>query len=208
VEEIILFDFDRTLLDTDSLKVTQAQKIADITELSYEQVQDGMRSYIASLASNLDFSPQGYAQHLQILWGINPSDVLKIYVTGANYVRNHLFPEVVDVLAQLSKSYTLGIYSEAQAIHQRLKIENAGILEYLDATKIIIAPRKKEQHIIESLPISAVVIDDDLQVIDALVKFGAATLKPIWLNRKSGTKHDSVVTIHSLNDLLVQNLLH
>jgi len=75
---VIYFDFDRTLLDTDALKAEQERRIAQITELTIEQVNEGMHAYIASLDTHLHFSPDGYAVFLANRFNIDQNQVLKV----------------------------------------------------------------------------------------------------------------------------------
>jgi FMN phosphatase YigB (HAD superfamily) len=124
---LILFDFDRTLFDTDALKAKQSEMIATITGLSVEQVESSMLDYIKTLESHLDFTPEGYSLYLEKIWGVNPGYVLKIYFTDTNYIGNYLFPEVFDVLKELSTRYTLGILTQSHPDHQRVKIERTGV---------------------------------------------------------------------------------
>lgn len=196
---VIYFDFDRTLLDTDALKQEQASRVAQITGLTSEEVTRGMQLYVSSI-NHLDFTPEGYAFYLEQLYGINPSDVLKIYVTDSNYIAGYLFPEVLPVLKKLSdQGMSLGIFSSAVPGYQLLKIERTGILEFIDRQPII-SPRKLEPECVRKLPEGAVIIDDDQEVINNLVE-NHPQLLSIWCNRRNGKNHPKVRTIHNLEEL-------
>ena len=199
---VIYFDFDRTLLDTDELKEEQARRIALIAELSLEQVNQGMKEYIQSLADHVDFSPEGYATYLAAHFGVVPSDVIKIYITDSNYIKDFLYPNTLSVLRKLKNRHNdLGIFSAAIPGHQRLKIERTGVLSYINPTRIIIEPRKLELSILSKLPEGAIVVDDDKQVILWLCEH-AKQITPIWINRKTEELLSGVMTISDISELL------
>lgn len=199
---MIYFDFDRTLIDTDSLKDEQAKRIGAITGLTPEQTHEGMRAYIKSLESHLDFTPEGYATFLENLYGVNPGDVLKIYVTDSNYVADFLFPEVLEVLTTLKKEgYSIGIFSAAMPGPQILKIEKTGVYDLVDKHLIIIDPRKLGIDALSQLPDGVMIVDDDFEVVSRLNKY-SPRFTPVWCNRKSGEVNSVICTIHNLRELL------
>jgi hypothetical protein len=199
VKQLLLFDFDRTLLDTDALKEAQAEKVATIVGLTIEQVHNGMRSYIASLQSNLDFTPAGYAQHLQLLWGVNPSDVTKIYYTDVGYIQHFLFDDTLPALSRLSKKYELGIYSESQPTYQLLRIEHSGVMDFISPERVSVLSRKREPEQLQKIPKGAILIDDDVKVIKAVLEH-AQHIRLVWLNRKKLPNEFGVAEIASLAD--------
>ncbi|MCC7304367.1 HAD hydrolase-like protein [bacterium] len=200
--QVIYFDFDRTLLDTDSLKQEQARRIAKIAQLSEEQVYQGMQQYIESIPNHLYFDVGGYALFLGNLYDINPSDVTKIYLTDCNYIADFLFPETLEVLKKLSREgYSLGIFSSAVPGHQKIKIENTGVLEYIPWSSVIISPNKLDTDIVAKIPNNTIVIDDDRTIIVELLE-KHPHLTPVWCNRKTDEKIYGIRTIKNLSELL------
>jgi len=200
--QTIYFDFDRTLLDTDALKAEQERRIAQITELSIEQVNEGMRHYIASLDTHLHFPPEGYAAFLANRFSIDQNQVLKVYITDSNYIAEYLFPEVLEVLAELkNRGVELGVFSGAMFGHQKVKIERSGITEFISWKSILVTPQKLDSQVLSKIPRNALVIDDDIAVVTALVT-QAPTLVPVWCNRKTSDQATGLKTIHSLKDLI------
>lgn len=202
MKRLLLFDFDRTLLNTDALKAEQTLRIARITRTTPEEILEGMRGYIATIPSKNDFSPEGYALFLQDNLGVNPSDVLKIYITVPSYVTGFLYPEALPIMTELrARGYRLGIYSEARKEHQRLKLERTGVLELCVQKYVIIAQKKVVDEVVLSLPQGTIIVDDDRGVIEGLQRY-SSLIEPIWLNRKSNDSHPEVRTIFSLTQLL------
>lgn len=200
--KIIYFDFDRTLLDTDALKIEQANRISRIANITVDQVNEGMKLYIEAIIDHFEFTPEGYAVFLEELYGVNPSDILKIYITDSNYIADFLFPEVLEVLKCLKeRGHELGIFSAASPGHQRLKIERTGVFEYIEKHLIIIDPKKMGIDSLEKLPDEVTVIDDDCEIIRKLSKY-MPRFNPIWCNRKSIDVMQNIQTIHDLRDLL------
>jgi FMN phosphatase YigB (HAD superfamily) len=200
-KKIVYFDFDRTLLNTDALKIEQTKRIAGITNLSIIQIEEGMRLYVESIKNHLDFTPEGYAEYLSKEYGCNLSDVLKIYITDSNYIGEYLYPEVLGVLEELKKiGYSLGIFSAAMPGPQRLKISRTGVFEFTEEHLIIIDPRKLGIEVLEQLPDGVIIVDDDLQVIEKLQRHSPRFV-PIWCNRKNQDDLPKTRTIHSLKEL-------
>lgn len=200
--KIIYFDFDRTLIDTDALKVEQAERVAKITQLTVAQVQEGMKQYIASIDNHLNFDIGEYAAFLARQFDVNPSDVAKIYLTDCNYIANYLFPESLEVLEKLREAgFALGIFSGAVPGHQKVKIESTGVLEFIPWDSVIISPQKLQNAVVSKVPEGATIIDDDPNVIQYLVD-NHPLITPIWCNRKTNETMPQVRTIKNLRELL------
>lgn len=195
---VIYFDFDRTLLDTDSLKLEQANRVATITQLTAAQVEEGMRAYVSSV-DHLEFTPEGYAQFMAELFSVVPSDIIKIYLTTPSYIAQFVFPEVKQTLTELVKrGWKIGVFSAAVPGYQRLRIEATGILEYVEKELVIIDPKKTGIDALEKLPDDVIIVDDDKNVIEKLARH-MPRFRPIWCNRKNS---DTLITVPTISNLL------
>lgn len=198
---VIYFDFDRTLLDTDALKKEQATRIAAITQLTLQQVEEGMKAYVRNV-NHLEFTPEGYAAYMADIYAVNPGDILKIYVTTPSFIRQFIFPEVRETLNELVQSgWNIGIFSAAIPGYQRLRIEATGILDYVHSELIIIDPHKTGIEALEKLPDDVLVVDDDRTVIEKLM-LHMPRFRPVWCNRKTSEKLDKIPTITNLREVL------
>jgi FMN phosphatase YigB (HAD superfamily) len=197
----IFFDFDRTLIDTDALKSEQAKRLANATQLTVEQVNGVMQSYISTLRDSYEFTIDNYIAALSSTYGVNPKEVEKVYFTETAYIADYIFPDVFPTLRQLKKKGVLiGIFSESNPKHQWIKFEKSGVLEFIDRQYIIVAKHKTEKQTISQLPKDVILIDDSLRVLDAMLTL-APDLKYLWLNRKSKDVHSIIPTIHTLNEI-------
>lgn len=196
---VIYFDFDRTLLDTDALKAEQAKRIANNTGLTIEQVNEGMRRYVNSVSGHLQFSPDGFSIFLSQYFTLDPHLALNVYMSDPRYIATYLFPEVLEELTK--RGYRLGIFSAAMFGYQKVKIENSGVLNWIPWSSVLISPKKLEKEILSQIPDGATVVDDDISVVNTLM-VRAPSLIPVWCNRKTEETHATCKTIKSLRDLL------
>lgn len=96
-----------------------------------------------------------------------------------------LYDEVENMLKELSKKATLGIFSEGELDHQKLKMKKTGLDKYFKNPNIHIFPSKIEyfQGIALNYASSNLyLVDDKLEMLN-LAKMAHPALKTIWVKR-------------------------
>jgi FMN phosphatase YigB (HAD superfamily) len=130
------------------------------------------------------------------------ADVLILTLRGHSPEEwNSFFKEVKKVLSALKKTHTLGLFTEGYHDHQFRKIKKSGLLDFFSQGHHYILFNKRTLKVINSLPKNSVIIDDNPEVIEVLLK--RKDITPIWINRKDQSNHPQVFTIHSLEELLL-----
>ncbi|HVZ11557.1 MAG TPA: hypothetical protein VG965_00875, partial [Patescibacteria group bacterium] len=103
-----------------------------------------------------------------------------------------------DVLAELAKKNTLGIFSEGNLEFQRRKLSAAGIANYFDEEYVFIYRRKLLENAILTVPQAATIVDNKYDVVSEL----SNVANVVWINRESGENDPKIKTIHSLGELI------
>ena len=197
-KKIILFDVDKTLIDTTNLFkekiVAVILKECNLTQIEYESLQD---DYQATLDKYTDFEPQGLLQFIT-----KKNDVSHLYERAfgtKQFYLDSVFNDVLPVLNQVKSECRLGIFSEAVPSWQKFKLEMADLSRHFEPELLFISRRKTEQSFLKALPEAAYIIDDNPQVITELQAFNL--VQPIWLNRVEDKTKLSVPTITNLYQL-------
>jgi FMN phosphatase YigB (HAD superfamily) len=197
--QIILFDVDKTLHNNDEFRRLYKAKAFQYLSIDEKTWDEARKSYDATLPERR-FSHAGkMLKHISSYLKIDPAGLRKAHYATENYEKA-LFGEVKTVLQKLQKTHTLGLFTEGYKSHQFRKIKKGGLLEYFHPDYHYILFNKRTPKVLEGLPKNAVVIDDNPEVIEVLLK--RLDLTVIWLNRINQDKHPKAYTIHSLTELL------
>ncbi|MEK7611402.1 MAG: hypothetical protein AAB486_03480 [Patescibacteria group bacterium] len=113
--------------------------------------------------------------------------------------RRSLYPDTLPSLAKLQASHRLGIFTEGFRKFQLTKLKLSGLLPLFNRDLTFIHRRKLTPTAIKRLPKGAIIVDDNLEVVETLLKFPYVT--PVWLNRKDKKKHPQIRAIRSLTEL-------
>jgi len=178
--KVLLFDIDRTLIDSDLLK-TNWNKLAKIRlGIKPENFMPLLSSYTSALARSTDFTPKGFANYISLKTNTDKGEILKLLLDKKLF-KACLFPETKWVLKRVQKTYTLGIFSEGFNSYQKQKLTLSGIYNFFNTKKIFIFRRKLMIKNINKLPKDAIVIDDNYIVTK---KLRSKNIRAIWVNRK------------------------
>lgn len=196
----ILFDIDKTLLDTETLVQRLNYMISDITHTPYEQVNAHIDEYISSLEIIYYFDFITLVERLP--FSENEKDEI-IHEFENNRL---IYPRFIDAVPTLrylhSKGYQLGIFSEGTPRYQENKLKNLRVDEYIDNNLVFIGQSKRTDEFLSKIPKGSAIVDDNIEVIHRLVEFGS--FRPIYLqrDRTSGKVDESKFeTIVSLDEL-------
>lgn len=199
VKNIILFDIDYTLINTDVIKVETIENISQYFSTTTEIINIAKNKYIELLSYVNDLNPNdmldfiGNELHL-------PVAKLKSIFYDSKIYKKSVYLETPKILEKINRDkYEIGIYSEGWEFFQRHKLETTGLIKYFDEKLIYISRRKRAEEFVISLP-ECTIIDDTVEVINNLQNFPQIT--PIWLNRIDKRKHGKVRTIYSLSELI------
>lgn len=193
----ILFDIDKTLLNTSLFRDKLVDAHVEHLGIDREVVLEKHNQYQESLESQQHFDYLELAKMLA-----ETDDVLATLI--ANFESNvGLYPKYEDVDSVLqilrSKNVPMGIFSEGVPHFQKNKLKNLRIDDYLESDLVFITLNKRTEEFLQSIPEGVMIVDDNPDVIDVLVKYGKFV--PVYLNRKNDEKHAEVLTIHSLEEL-------
>lgn len=202
-KKIILFDFDKTVSDTNGFVEKFSQALYKQFGITQENVITILNEYNATLDSTTDFRPEDFSQAINKKTGVDINLIHENIFDPKNFP---IFEEVEHVLMELSANNTLGIFSEGFGDWQKKKIKLSGIGDFFDQNFIVIERRKLSPESISRIPNKAVVIDDKKIVIETLAQ-SRPDLKLVWINRLNDEKIETqqVRTIKNLNELLALN---
>ena len=196
---VILFDIDHTLIDTVRVKVLTVKNLALKLNISQRLLKKIVREYTDSLKTSTDFNPDNYLSTISKHFAKNKDELSEVFFDRATYSMS-LFPEIQNVLAKLSTSTRLGVFSEGFVDFQTRKLILSDIYKYFDKKLIFISKRKMLPGSLKKLPPKSVIIEDNLT--NAEVSQDLGIYKVLWVNRKDRMIQPKIDTIYSLGDLL------
>lgn len=199
-KQIVLFDIDKTIFDTNKLKTELQSKMLEIIKPTNLQIlNDLLASYTKTLKNSSEFEPEDYirfvAENLKLK---NHKNLLDVFYGKENIYKDCLFPGVRLVFNKLKDRYKLGIFSEGTLKFQNHKFKSLEINKYLDKNLIYIFKEKTNKEALVKIPKHCVVVDDKKSVVEFLTK---NNIRAIWLNRISSNVHGKFETVFSLKDV-------
>jgi len=199
-KKIILFDFDKTISNTNGFVEKFGQALYKQFGITQENVVTMLNEYNATLDSTTDFRPLDFSQAISEKTGVDINSIQENIFDPKNFP---VFEEVRDVLTELSANNTLGIFSEGFDDWQKKKIKLSGIWDFFDQNWMIIERRKLLSESINKIPNGAMVIDDKKIVIETLSR-SRPDLSLVWINRLNDEilETPQIRTIKNLEDLL------
>lgn len=200
-QKIILFDIDRTLLDTDTFLSRLISTISSITHREYGDIKERINEYIQEL--DLIY----YFDFLDLLEKLNVSAAEYQSIINEYSTNSYIFPKYPDVIPALhqasQKNYSIGIFSEGSPRYQQNKLKNLQIDVFIDKNLVFIGQSKRTDEFLSNIPEGSIIVDDNIDVIAMLNKHGKHT--PIFLNRAGKnvgkTVPKDVAVIRSLEEL-------
>lgn len=202
-KKIILFDFDKTVSDTNGFVEKFSQALNEQFKISQEMVVNILKDYNATLSSTTDFRPLDFSQAISEKTGVDINLIKENIFDPKNFP---IFEEVRDVLTELSANNTLGIFSEGFDDWQKKKIKLSDIWDFFDPNWMVIERRKLLPESINKIPNGATVIDDKRIVIETLANI-RPDLNLVWINRLDDEKIETpqIRTIKNLKELMPVN---
>jgi len=200
--KIILFDIDKTLLNTDLFMERLTEMIVKHSKAKIEEINRSIDEYIESL--ELIY----YFDFLTLLDRLDFSKKQYNLIKKEYEENNYIFPkykDVIPVLKYLKKNnYDIGIFSEGVPRFQKNKLKNLKIDEYINPKYIFITQLKRFDNFIERIPEGCYIVDDNIEVIRFLEE--KKMYYPIFLKRKRDEKgRGKFKTIYSLDE--IKNIL-
>jgi phosphoglycolate phosphatase-like HAD superfamily hydrolase len=205
MKNLILFDIDDTLLNTELLKKLQPQTLANYLGISISNLTQTRTNYLNKLEKSSDFSINDYLkivakQHKKTL-----KELREVFLDKKNF-RNCLYEDVQPVLKSLKKSgYKLGIFSEGFPEFQEHKLKVNKLEKFFDQQYLHILRRKLDNKMLSNLPNKTMIVDDKPVVIEKLKSF--ANIIPIQIVRENKKDNSIVCKKHISNLSELINLL-
>jgi FMN phosphatase YigB (HAD superfamily) len=197
-QNIILFDVDKTLINTTQLFKEKIVKILlNEVGISSEEYQSLEKEYQQTLDKYTDFDPFGLLKFITKQDDV--SDLHQTIFGNKQFYLDAVFEDVRPTIEELKKEYRVGVFSEAVPEWQKFKLEMADLTNYFEPELTFIGRRKTEQSFLEKIPAKAIIIDDNPSVIAELIAFNQ--FQPIWLNRLEKENQVNTITITSLYEL-------
>lgn len=199
MKNIILFDIDNTLIDTNLLRKNFAKKVKDL-HIEENIINKVNRKYINKLVKTSEYNP---VKHLYYLKNdINAStwnQLINFFFSDDEFYKNTLYPDVVPTISSLSRKYILGIFSEGNISFQINKLMKTHIKKFFNSNYFFILKDKLERRKLLFLPAETVIVDDKLFVLEEITKT-KKNLLPVWINRKNlKNSNQSIISINKLN---------
>jgi FMN phosphatase YigB (HAD superfamily) len=195
----ILFDLDKTLIDTSKL-VHEFINPALAKKLRVETaaVENIDRQYKSGLKIFSAFNPWEFLELLATKFNTDQQELENVFFAPKFYPQS-VYPETLPVLEKYQKTYKLGIYSEGVMAWQKVKLKLAKLDKFFANEMVFISPNKKSPQLIAKLPAKAVVVDDRLDYIDQLKL--RKDIYPVWLDRNCSHQQVDAHTITNLSEL-------
>lgn len=201
MKRILLFDIDRTLLDTDKMSFLLTSALSKILgEKNLNKINSIKREYIESLKRDREFTPDEFCRRLSLEFNFDTMTLLDVFY-GDKYAyiyKESVFPETIQVLDKLKDNYRFGIYSEGNYKFQNRKFDALNKYRHFDKNFIFIVGAKDNQETLEKIPSRSLIVDDKEIVCEFLFKHG---IKVIWLNKKDSRKSEKFTTVYNLLEL-------
>ncbi len=198
---IILFDIDRTILDTGKMINMFDSLILDILDNpNYDDFKNTEASYFRTLTNERYFNVTDYAKFMSNRFksGVGDSIVKIFYSDEHRHIyKDCVFNESIELLDKLG-DWNLGIYSEGTNEFQKNKFNSMDIDKYFDKDLVFIVDAKDTKEVIDRFPQESIIIDDKETICQFLTDNG---IRAIWINRKDERKSDKFETIYSLLEL-------
>src|SRR3990167_11390703 len=198
MQELVLFDIDGVLFDTERFGKLLRSRFVAILGISEEELISANADYYSKLSERTDFDPGGITAYLSHRYGKDVARLNKVFWEEEDLYQQSLYPETQEVLEKLKDQKTLGIFSQGNEELQNRKLDAARLRDYFSPEYIFIHKRKLSDDAIELLPREATFVDNKHDVVVALQKF----VDVIWINRKSEEGDPQIKTIHSLREIL------
>jgi len=191
----ILFDIDLTIFDRNRFAKDINEKLSKILKTSFENINLEEKNYVSSLKSSSDFNSNTF---LKILSKKFDKEFLFL-----KKVRDDIFNKsyIYEDFLKLKKFKNFGIFSEGFKYFQLDKLKKTGIYRFFDKSKIFIFRRKLDLKNLDKISGNYIVIDDRINVCEALQK--TKNLFPILIDRAedknfSGTKIKSLLELEEI----------
>lgn len=196
----VLFDIDRTLLDTRYFALLVRERLAILAKTDTNTLAQLENSYSQILASRSQFDPKRYCEYLSNKLEVPFLTLMQQFTQSVALYSQSLFPDTLPALQSLkNKGVQLGIFSEGIISFQMMKIEFSGIISFLNREHIYLFVDKTSSECLKKIPNNAVIIDNSKSVVNKLSNINRHI---IWLNRKSNDSHPNAITVSSLTDLV------
>ncbi len=195
--DTILFDIDRTLLNTSLFIRNLINFHSETLGITSKIARDQFEDYVNSIESSY------YFDYIELAERISESPetlslLLDRYLNDAS-----LYPKYSDVdttLISLKQiGFDIGIFSEGVPRFQANKLKNLNLSVFKD-NLIFIGQTKRSHEFLSRIPEGAAIVDDNPEVIDVLVKYGR--FNPIYINREKSDERPDSAMIESLSELL------
>ena len=183
---VILFDIDRTLLDTyGKLTPHMLSYISIECGAEHSLIKSILTAYLDSLPTHVAFRVDELIEWIGKEVDIDPLSVKNVIYDNNDIYKDSLFKDAVDVLEYLyEQGNTLGIYSESSdQKFQNNKFYSLGITRYFESRFIHIVEDKLKDVVFSEMEEDFVIIDDNLRVIKGLEAFDNVT--PVFVDRKN-----------------------
>lgn len=202
---IILFDIDFTLLDTNLMVENLYMMVSHESGLTKNEVDGYHEKYIATLPHYTNFDFLKFVDLLPIEDNIKNNIQEKYQSSSDIYTK---YPDVDEVLSELkNKGYKLGIFSEGVSRFQETKLKNLHIDQYLEKEYLFITRSKRSDEFLDQLP-SSIIIDDNIDVCNIVFRHNKHKIIHLDIKNKSFSPESDksisreIISVKSLRDLL------
>ena len=197
--EILFFDIDRTIFDTEESGQRIIKSVSRVSHKTINEIERIISNYKSKLEFSTDFNPNELLRAIVGETGIGLSVLNQAMFKPENFV---LYPESLILLEKLNRQgCLLGIFSEGVRAWQMKKLTLTKVAHYITPSLIIIERRKLLPISVGKLLVGATVIDDKRYVVETL-KQQRHDLNIVWINRKDNESINGVTTIKNLNNLI------
>jgi hypothetical protein len=199
VKEIILFDIDYMMLDTAVSKEVRRNDLSGLIGVPIEVIMETDSGYVKKERGFTDYNPHEYITHVSNVFNFPKGKIRDVYFSDESF-KKALYEDVIPCLEKVKETYECGIFSEGFEDFQMIKLHKSQILKYFKKDLTFIFRRKLTEEALSKIPEKSFILDDNPEVISALVKYGK--FRPIWVNRKTKEEHSECKTIFGLTNLI------
>jgi len=193
---ILLFDIDSTLFDTDKFKKNIVEELAAHFHLEREHFSQFDANYHDKIQTVIGINIKDYTEQVGKEFSLSPEVIFSRIMKNKKLYTESLYPDTVSALITLSKKYTLGIFSQGYRSFQENKLKQSGILPFFKKEYIFIFPDKTLESSLKTIPSDSIIIEDKQRIVHIIKNY----IRVIHMNRdRKESEHDS--SIRNLADL-------
>lgn len=196
-DQIILFDIDYTIFNTNKYKKNTSEYICAYFHISIEDMKQFDKEYRSKIYNPAGVNMKDYTEKMAEKFSLSSKQLYELLIETVEIFSETLYPDVLPTLSYLSQHYMLGVFSQGHLPFQKNKLIKTSIIHMFDKKHTYIHTDKTHINHLQKLPKNSIVIDDKVSVVGSVSKHTLA----IHIDRENKITKSSFPIIHTLHEL-------